>query len=87
MELHRLADLSSIAPLESQLRTPSLRPDTLLGEVRTSAERQELVRSVIERRSKLVCGEDDSDGGKLLIYAPRREPCRWGREVPVQGFL
>jgi len=52
MELHRLADLSSIAPLESQLRTPSLRPDTLLGEVRTSAERQELVRSVIERRSK-----------------------------------
>ena len=51
MELHRLADLSSIAPLESQLRTPSLRPDTLVGEVRTSAEQQELIRSVMERRS------------------------------------
>jgi hypothetical protein len=59
MELHRLADLSSIAPLKSQLRTPSLRPAGLLSGARTEAERQELVQSVIEKRSGLVRGEGD----------------------------
>jgi hypothetical protein len=75
MEMYRQADLSSIAPLEAQLRTPSLRPKTSLGEVRIATDRQELVCSVVVRRSELVHGQDcvvDGSEGKLLLTLQRR---------------
>jgi hypothetical protein len=87
MELHRLADLSSIAPLKSQLRTPSLRPAGLLSGARTEAERQELVQSVIEKRSGLVRGEGDGQGGRLLIYAPDESLADGAAIYPSKGFF
>ena len=41
----------------------------------------------MERHSKLVCGEDNGDGGKLLIYAPEENLADGAAKVPVHGFL
>src|SRR5437868_4057333 len=54
MELYRQAELSSIAPLSPQLRTPGLAPTKSLSEVLTEPEREEVVRSVVLRRSRLL---------------------------------
>jgi hypothetical protein len=72
-DLYRQADLSSIAPLEGQLRTPSLRPSSSLSEVRAAADRDDIVRSVVTRRSVLVSAQAQSSdvrAGKLLLYVP-----------------
>ncbi len=88
-EMYRQADLSSIAPLEAQLRTPSLRP-TLLGEARMATDRQELVRSVVVRRSELVRGQDyfvDGSEGKLLLYAPEENLADGAAKHASNGFF
>jgi len=90
MEMYCQADLSSIALLEAQLRTPSLRPKILLGEARTATDRQELVRSVVVRRSELVRGQDyvvDGSEGKLLLYAPEENLADGAAKYVSNGFF
>jgi hypothetical protein len=90
MELYRQADLSSIAPLESQLRTPSLRPSSSFSEVRAAADRDDMVRSVIARRSALVNAQPqprDVSEGKLLLYAPQENLADGAARYASNGFF
>jgi hypothetical protein len=89
-ELHRQADLSSIAPLEGQLRSPSLRPNMSLAEVRTATGRDELVLSVVARRSELVGVQErsaDASVGKLLLYAPAENLADGAARYASKGFF
>jgi len=95
-ELYREADLSSIAPLSSQLRTPGLAPTKSLGEVRTEPQREEVVRSVVVRRSQLLSsgtglaqGKSDYDlrGGRLLLYAPEENLADGAAKYMSFGFF
>ena len=95
-ELYRQADLSSIAPLSLQLRTPELAPTKSLGEVRTEPEREEVVRSVVLRRSQLsgsgtepAQGKSDCDlrGGRLLLYAPDENLADGAAKYASCGFF
>ncbi len=95
-ELYRQADLSSIAPLSEQLRTTRLAPAKSLSEVRTEAERAEVVSSVVLRRSQLLSsetnpaeGKSDSDlrGGRLLLYAPDENLADGAAKYSSYGFF
>jgi hypothetical protein len=90
MELYRRADLSSIALLEGQLRTPSLCPSSSLSEVRTAADRDDIVRSVVARRSVLVSAQAQSSdvrAGKLLLYAPEENLADGAARYASNGFF
>ena len=89
-ELFRQADLSSIAPLEGQLRTPSLRPSSSLPEARTATDRDDIVRSVVARRSALVDAQSlpgDVRVGKLLLYAPEENLADGAASYASNGFF
>jgi len=96
MELYRQADLSSIAPLALQLRTPGLAPTKSLSEVQTEPEREEVVRSVVLRRSRLLSSgteiakvkfDYDLGGGRLLLYVPAENLADGAAEYVSGGFF
>jgi hypothetical protein len=96
MELYRQADLDSIAPLSLQLRTPGLVPTKSLSDVQTESEREEVVRSVVMRRSRLLRsgtelaqGKSDYDlhGGRLLLYAPNENLADGAAKYASCGFF
>ncbi len=90
MELYRRADLSSIGLLEDQLRTPSLRPSSSLSEVRTAADRDDIVLSVVTRRSVLVSAQAQSSdvrAGKLLLYVPEENLADGAARYTSNGFF
>jgi hypothetical protein len=90
MNLHRQADLGSIVYLDSQLRTPALRPQLSMLEARTDHDKEELVRSVIVRRSELMRVREQSNGvntGKLLLYTPDETLSDGAARVASEGFF
>jgi hypothetical protein len=90
MELYRQANLSSISPLLEQLRNPTLRPNGSLAEARTEPVRDEIVRSVIVRRSEFVRGRElspDENAGKLLVYAPEENLADGAAQLESKGFF
>jgi hypothetical protein len=90
MELYHQANLSSIAPLLEQLRNRTLRPNGSLAEARAEQVRDEIVRSVIVRRSEFVRGRElspDENAGKLLVYAPEENLADGAAQLESKGFF
>jgi hypothetical protein len=90
MELYRQADLSSIAPLGEQLRSPALHPAASIAEIRTNDERAELVREVIQKRSALIHIPEQStnlSSGKLLLYCPDENLACGAAKYSSRGFF
>ena len=90
MELHRQANLSSVAPLKEQLRTPALRPSFSLAEVREDQERQAIVHSVIVKRVELIRShfpEHSENIGRLLLYSPAESLADGAAQYASKGFF
>lgn len=89
--MFRRADLGSIAPLESQLRTPSLRPNSGRGTMALLPFWQELVTSVVARRSAVVAANRRANAvpseGRLLVYAPEENLADGGARYASYGFF
>jgi hypothetical protein len=96
-ELYRQADLGSIVPpLSAQLRTPAIGPIRPMSDCRTEQEREEVVRSVLMGRSKLLRSRtgstqnkfaQDLSGGRLLLYAPEENLADGASELASYGFF
>lgn len=89
-ELFHEADLGAIAPLQDQLRTPSLRPSMSLAEVRVEHDREETVRAVVVRRSEFIHDQEPSSSlkaGRLLLYSPEENLFDGAAKYDSKGFF
>jgi hypothetical protein len=92
-ELFRQASLGSIAPLREQLRTSAIHPHASLAEARMEHEREQIVQSVIVRRSDLVGAPQErstntgSDQGRLLLYTPEENLADGAAQYASKGFF
>jgi hypothetical protein len=83
-------------PLAAQLRTPALQPNYLIDENRNENERRDLVFSVVQKRSELLCsrgqgklpdlGENQGEG-RMLIYVPEANVSDGASEAASSGFF
>jgi hypothetical protein len=90
MELNRRADLGSIAPLAEQLRSAALRPAMSLAGARTRQKIEEIVQSVVEKRSEFFRNAEISGGadtGRFLLYYPEENLADGAAVYPSMGFF
>ena len=78
MNLLREADPDSLAPLEHQLRSSTLKPTDSIGSSYSEESRQEMVNQVIDLRSSAIKSQPLREHatspsqlrGRLLLYVP-----------------
>jgi hypothetical protein len=95
MNLIREADPDSLAPLEHQLRSPTLKPADSLGSSCSEESRQETVNGVIDLRSSLIKSQLPSDRaipasqlrGKVLLYIPCENVSDGASKYASDGFF
>src|SRR5271163_2440722 len=91
LRLVREADIASVLPqLRQQLRSDTLRPSKSLGQLQTNVERENVVRSVIAARSRLVQPTQeiiDAYEGRFLLYVPEENCSDGASEHASTGFF
>lgn len=91
--LSKEADPLSLAQLQSQLRTPTLKPGFALDEFGSDAPWAEAVAGVVAKRSQLVSltspPEHDAAkaGGRLLLYVPSENLADGAAQYSSNGFF
>jgi hypothetical protein len=95
MNLLREADPDSLAPLEHQLRSSTLKQADSIGSSYSEESRQEMVNRVIDLRSSLIKSHPPSEHaippsrlrGKLLLYIPCENVSDGASRYASNGFF
>ena len=94
MTLLREADPYSLATLEHQLRSPTLRPIDSIGNDYSEESRQEMVNRVIDLRSSLIKLQTPPEHGipghlrgRLLLYVPSENVSDGASAYASNGFF
>ena len=95
MNLIREADPDSLAPLEHQLRSATLKPPDSIGSGYSEESRQEMVNQVIDLRSSLIksqplrehVGSTRQLCGRLLLYVPSENVSDGTSRYASNGFF
>ena len=95
MEMLVEANPDSLAPLESQLRSPLLTPYSALGKTIDDSERNAIVSEVVRRRSKLLSSvavanpesQLSERTGRLLRYNPAENVSDGASRYASKGFF
>jgi hypothetical protein len=91
--LSKEADPLSLAQLQSQLRTPTLRPAFALDEFGSDMSWAEAVAEVVAKRSQLVSLTSPPEhgaaeaGGRLLLYVPSENLADGAAQYSSNGFF
>ena len=95
MDLLREAERDSLAPLEHQLRSSTLKPTDSIGSSYSEESRQEMVNKVIELRSSVIksqplreyAASPGQPRGKLLLYVPSENVSDGASRFASNGFF
>jgi hypothetical protein len=95
MNLFREADPDSLAPLEHQLRSSTLKPADSIGSSCSEESRQETVNGVLVLRSLLIKSQLPSEHaipasqlrGKVLLYIPSENVSDGASKYASNGFF
>lgn len=92
MNLIREADPDSLAPLENQLRSSTLKPTNSIGSSYSEQSIHEIVNQVVDVRSSLIKSQplrEDAIGqprGRLLLYVPSENVSDGASKYASNGF-
>jgi len=95
MNLVREADPDSLAPLERQLRSSTLKPTDSIGSSYSEESIQEMVNQVIDLRSSMIKSQPfrehapsrDQLRGRLLLYVPSENVSDGASRYASNGFF